>query len=81
MYDYVEIYVSNFNSSYYFTGNDMLHKISSVQPQELRVDMERFNGEKLYAVYSNFSVGNEASKYKLGVNGYSGNAGEFSIKN
>lgn len=69
------------NSSYYFTGNDMLHKISSVQPQELRVDMERFNGEKLYAVYSNFSVGNEASKYKLGVNGYSGNACEFSIKN
>lgn len=54
----------------------MLYRMSSVQPQELRVDMERFNGEKVYAVYSNFSVGDEASKYKLEVNGYVGNAGE-----
>uniref|UniRef100_A0A8W8JLR7 Fibrinogen C-terminal domain-containing protein n=1 Tax=Magallana gigas TaxID=29159 RepID=A0A8W8JLR7_MAGGI len=38
--------------------------------------MERFNGEKAYAVYSNFSVGDETSKYKLEVNGYSGNAGD-----
>uniref|UniRef100_K1PUF7 Tenascin n=1 Tax=Magallana gigas TaxID=29159 RepID=K1PUF7_MAGGI len=60
----------------YWIGNDMLYRMSSVQPQELRVDMERFNGEKVYAVYSNFSVGDEASKYKLGVNGYSGNAGD-----
>lgn len=43
--------------------------------------MENFNGEKAYAVYSIFSVGDEASKYKLQVNGYSGNAGEYSIKN
>lgn len=53
----------------------MLHKMSSMQPQELRVDMQRFNGEKAYAVYSNFTVGDEASKYKLEVNGYSGTAG------
>lgn len=64
---------------YYFTGNDMLHRMSSVQSHELRVDMESFNGKKVYAVYSNFSVGDEASKYKLGVNGYSGNAGEYTI--
>lgn len=38
--------------------------------------MERFNGEKAYAVYSNFSVGDGASKYKLQANGYSGNAGD-----
>uniref|UniRef100_A0A8W8JPP0 Fibrinogen C-terminal domain-containing protein n=1 Tax=Magallana gigas TaxID=29159 RepID=A0A8W8JPP0_MAGGI len=50
--------------------------VSSVQPQELRVDMERFNGEKAYAVYSTFSVGNEASKYILQVNEYVGTAGD-----
>lgn len=60
----------------YWIGNDMLHRLTSLKPQELRVDMERFNGEKGYAVYSRFSVGDEASKYKLEVQwGYSGNAG------
>lgn len=58
----------------------MLHKVSSVQPQELRVDMERFNEEKAYAVYSTFSVGDEASKYILQVNEYVGTAGEYCIK-
>lgn len=58
----------------------MLHKVSSVQPQELRVDMERFNGKKAYAVYSTFSVGDEASKYILQVNEYIGTAGEYCIK-
>uniref|UniRef100_A0A8W8JSB6 Fibrinogen C-terminal domain-containing protein n=1 Tax=Magallana gigas TaxID=29159 RepID=A0A8W8JSB6_MAGGI len=56
-------------------GNDLLHRLTSLKPQELRVNMERFNGEKAYAVYSNFSVGDETSKYKLEVNGYSGNTG------
>uniref|UniRef100_A0A8W8JML2 Fibrinogen C-terminal domain-containing protein n=1 Tax=Magallana gigas TaxID=29159 RepID=A0A8W8JML2_MAGGI len=57
-------------------GNDMLHRLTLLKPQELRVDMERFNGEKAYAVYSSFSVGDEASKYQLQVTGYSGNAGD-----
>nr|ANH09329.1 fibrinogen-related protein 1 isoform 1 [Crassostrea gigas] len=60
----------------YWIGNDMLHRLTSTNPQELRVDMERFNGEKAYAVYSKFSVGDEASKYQLRVTGYSGNAGD-----
>nr|QVL22521.1 fibrinogen-like protein 1 [Crassostrea gigas] len=60
----------------YWIGNDLLHRLTSLKPQELRVNMERFNGEKAYAVYSNFSVGDETSKYKLEVNGYSGNAGD-----
>ncbi|XP_065934036.1 fibrinogen-like protein 1 [Magallana gigas] len=60
----------------YWIGNDMLHKLTSLKTQELRVEMERFNGEKAYAVYSRFSVGDEASKYELEVQGYSGNAGD-----
>nr|XP_034338048.1 microfibril-associated glycoprotein 4 [Crassostrea gigas] len=60
----------------YWIGNDMLHRLTLTNPQELRVDMERFNGEKAYAVYSYFSVGDEASKYQLQVTGYSGNAGD-----
>uniref|UniRef100_K1R378 Tenascin-R n=1 Tax=Magallana gigas TaxID=29159 RepID=K1R378_MAGGI len=60
----------------YWIGNDLLHRMTSLKPQELRVDMERFNGEKAYAVYLRFAVGDETSKYKLEVNGYSGNAGD-----
>lgn len=60
----------------HWIGNDILHRLTSLKPQELRVDMERFNGEKAYAVYSSFSLGDEASKYKLQVNGYSGTAGD-----
>lgn len=58
-----------------FSGNDLLHSLTSLKPHELRVDMQRFNGEEAYAVYSNFSVWDEASKYKLHANGYSENAG------
>ena len=46
---------------------------------ELRVDMQRFNGEEAYALYSDFSVGDENSKYQLTVQGYSGNAGAHFI--
>lgn len=52
----------------------MLYRLTSLKPQELRVDMERFNGEKAYAVYSSFSVADEASKYRLQVDGYNGTA-------
>ncbi|XP_052717399.1 angiopoietin-4-like isoform X1 [Crassostrea angulata] len=58
------------------TGNDMLHRLTSLKPQELRVDMQRFNAEKAFAKYSNFSVGDEESKYKLNVKGYNGTAGD-----
>uniref|UniRef100_K1PSD4 Tenascin n=1 Tax=Magallana gigas TaxID=29159 RepID=K1PSD4_MAGGI len=60
----------------YWIGNDMLHRLTSLKPQEMRVDIERFNGEKAYAVYSSFSVGDEANNYILSVQGYSGNAGD-----
>uniref|UniRef100_A0A8W8KJ45 Fibrinogen C-terminal domain-containing protein n=2 Tax=Magallana gigas TaxID=29159 RepID=A0A8W8KJ45_MAGGI len=60
----------------YWIGNDMLHRLTSLKPQEMRVDIERFNGEKAYAVYSCFSVGDEANNYILSVQGYSGNAGD-----
>lgn len=45
---------------------------------ELRVDLQKFSGEKAYAKYSKFSVGSESEKYKIIVGGYSGNAGEMS---
>lgn len=65
----------------YWIGNDMLHSLTSLRPQELRVDMQSFKSAKAYAVYSKFLVGDEASKYKLEVFGYyKGNAGDSLTK-
>lgn len=44
--------------------------------QELRIDLQRFNGDKAYALYSIFEVGDEINKYKLSVGGYTGTAGK-----
>lgn len=41
----------------------------------MRVDMKNFNGEKRYAKYSTFKVGFAASKYKLTIGGFNGDAG------
>ena len=45
----------------------------------MRVDMENFKGEKRFAKYTSFAVENAASKYKLSVFGFTGNAGTYTI--
>ena len=42
----------------------------------MRIDMADFRGDKKYAYYNFFMVGNAASKYKLQVAGYIGTAGD-----
>lgn len=58
-----------------FIGNDYIHCLTTRTKQELRVDVQKFSGAKIYAKYSSFSVASEAAKYKLTVWGYSGTAG------
>ncbi|XP_062599245.1 fibrinogen-like protein A, partial [Saccostrea cucullata] len=56
-------------------GNDAIYELTKNKDQELRVELQRFNGDEAYAQYSTFYVGDEASKYVLTVSGYSGTAG------
>ncbi|KAK2138812.1 hypothetical protein LSH36_2386g00016 [Paralvinella palmiformis] len=37
----------------------------------LRVDLESYDGEAIFAIYSSFSVGPESDNYRLHVGGYS----------
>ena len=62
--------------NWYNSGNDVLHLLTKNEPQELRVELQRFSGERGYAEYSTFAVGDESSKYQLTVSGFEGNIGE-----
>jgi hypothetical protein len=48
-------------------------------PYILRVELEDFENRTRYAEYQSFTVGNaeSKSKYRLDIDGYSGNAGLF----
>uniref|UniRef100_A0A8C6YJT8 Tenascin C n=1 Tax=Naja naja TaxID=35670 RepID=A0A8C6YJT8_NAJNA len=70
-------YESGFgNPNYEFwLGLDKLHQIISQGPYELRVDL-RDRDETAYALYNKFTVGDARTRYRLKVDGYSGNAGD-----
>ncbi|CAC5374032.1 Fibrinogen-like protein A,Ryncolin-4,Angiopoietin-related protein 7,Angiopoietin-related protein 1,Ficolin-3,Ficolin-1-B,Techylectin-5A,Ficolin-2,Ryncolin-1,Tenascin-R,Fibrinogen-like protein 1,Angiopoietin-1,Fibrinogen C domain-containing protein 1-A,Tenascin-N,Ryncolin-3,Tenascin,Fibroleukin,Fibrinogen C domain-containing protein 1,Fibrinogen gamma chain,Ryncolin-2,Fibrinogen beta chain,Angiopoietin-related protein 6,Techylectin-5B,Angiopoietin-related protein 2,Angiopoietin-2,Ficolin-1-A,Fibrinogen gamm len=60
----------------FWLGNDNIHILTKSGRYELRIDLSDWTGKKWYAIYKTFSVGNEATKYKLNVGGYSGNAND-----
>ena len=64
--------------TYIFSGNDYLHDLTSQAHYTLRIDMEVFENNTRYAVYSNFAVASEGDKYKLSVGTYNGTAGDYS---
>ncbi|XP_061176951.1 ficolin-1-like [Saccostrea echinata] len=63
----------------YWIGNDAIHILTKDKNQELRVDLQRHNGEQAYAVYTTFYIGDENNKYTLTVSGYNGTAGDSLI--
>ncbi|XP_041463842.1 fibrinogen C domain-containing protein 1-like [Lytechinus variegatus] len=63
-------------SSEHWLGNDIIHQLSSQRNYELRVDLEGFKGNTLYANYDTFRIDNETLGYLLTVSGYSGNTGD-----
>lgn len=59
-------------------GLETIHLLTLRKPYELRLEMEDFEGTKVYVHYSSFSVGPEAEGYKLSVSGFKdGGAGEL----
>ena len=72
-------YVSGFGSVWgeQWLGLEKIHCLTTRTARtEMRIDMADFRGDKKYAYYNFFMVGNAASKYKLQVAGYSGTAGD-----
>uniref|UniRef100_A0A3P9P550 Microfibril associated protein 4 n=1 Tax=Poecilia reticulata TaxID=8081 RepID=A0A3P9P550_POERE len=61
----------------YWLGLEVMHLLTQDRNYELRVDMEDFDGQKVFARYSAFSVGPESEGYKLNLGSFiNGAAGD-----
>ena len=57
----------------FWLGLDKIHRMtSSCGGYMLRVDLEDFAGNIVYAEYASFGVGSEGTKYQLTAGSYSG---------
>ena len=59
----------------FWLGNDKIHRLTASRPSNLRVELEDWNGVKVYARYGKFNIGDEQAQYRLEVGSYSGTAG------
>ena len=71
------IILIDLKNAFIILGNEVLHLLTSGTKQEVRVDLQKFSGEKAYAKYATFSVGSKSDKYKLTIGGYQGTAGKI----
>ncbi|XP_027132936.1 microfibril-associated glycoprotein 4-like [Larimichthys crocea] len=61
----------------YWLGLENIHQLTRQRKYELLVDMEDFDGNKVFARYSSFSVESECDGYALHVSGFkNGGAGD-----
>ena len=60
----------------FWLGNDKIHTLTIARSSSLRVDMEDWNGARVYAKYGKFNTGDEQAQYRLEVGSYSGTAGD-----
>ena len=54
----------------FWLGNEFVHRITKGIPQELRFDLEDYDGERRYAVYGQFSLGPSDDLYRLNAEYY-----------
>ncbi|XP_041374938.1 ficolin-2-like [Gigantopelta aegis] len=59
----------------FWLGNEIIHQVTSRAVYELRIDLDDFEGNTRYAMYSPFSLASEVENYTLHVGSYSGDAG------
>ena len=64
----------------YWLGLQNLHWLTSTARYELRVDLEDFDGNRAYAKYNSFQIGDERLFYKLILGDYEGTAGNSLIR-
>ena len=60
----------------FWLGNDKIHRLTAARPSSLRVELEDWNGVRVFAKYGKFKIGDEQVQYRLAVGSYSGTAGD-----
>ena len=60
----------------FWLGNDKIHRLTAARPSTLRVELEDWNGVRVYAKYGKFNIDDEQAKYRLTVDSYSGTAAD-----
>ena len=60
----------------FWLGNDKIHRLTASRPSSLRVELEDWNGVRVYAKYGKFNIGDEQAQYRLEAGSYSGTAGD-----
>ncbi|KAM7440460.1 hypothetical protein ABFA07_010398 [Porites harrisoni] len=60
----------------FWLGNDKIHRITSANRMILHIDLQDWNGVKVFARYENFKIGDEKSMYTLTASGYNGTSGD-----
>ncbi|KAM4709763.1 fibrinogen-like protein 1 [Discoglossus pictus] len=60
----------------YWLGNDNLHYLTRQGDYILRIDLVDFEGQRRFAQYKSFRVGDEQSSYQIICGEYSGTAGD-----
>ncbi|KAH8410717.1 hypothetical protein KR222_000243, partial [Zaprionus bogoriensis] len=62
----------------FFFGLEKIYRLTTNQPHELYIHMERLNGSFIHARYDSFAISGEDEQYKLSTLGrFSGNAGDY----
>ncbi|KAM3911649.1 ficolin-1-like [Leptodactylus fuscus] len=73
--DYKKGFGSRLNE--FWLGNENIHQITSIGTWELRVDLQDFEGKKVFAKYASFQVLDESQKYELLIGAFlEGTAGD-----
>ncbi|NXS63714.1 ANGP4 protein, partial [Brachypteracias leptosomus] len=62
----------------YWLGNEAVHLLTSRAPYALRVELQDWEGNQVYAHYRRFQLGSERQFYRLSLQEYSGTAGQQS---
>ena len=60
----------------FWLGNDKIHRITAANRMILHIDLQDWNGVKVFARYENFKIGDEKSRYTLMASGYNGTSGD-----